>query len=92
MLAGKAQVKSGSKLLAILERGQFIAEMSLLTNEPTSAQVIVEKNDDQDVVFIEWNKDILKRIENTNNQFWRKLHYILSKDITKKLQLMNKAN
>ena len=92
MLAGKAQVKSGSKLLAILERGQFIAEMSLLTNEPTSAQVIVERNDDQDVVFIEWNKDILKRIENTNNQFWRKLHYILSKDITKKLQLMNKAN
>ena len=37
--------------------------MSLLTNEPTSAQVVVEKNDDQDVVFIEWNKDILKRIE-----------------------------
>ena len=33
----------------------------------------------------------LKRIENTNNPFWKKLHYILSSDITKKLQLIQKV-
>lgn len=92
MLSGKAQVKSGEKLLAILERGQFIAEMSLLTNEPTSAKVVVDDKDDEDILYIEWNKQTLKRIETTNNKFWEKLHYILSNDITKKLQLMNKSN
>jgi len=92
MLSGKALVKSNDKLLAILERGQFVAEMSLLTSEPTSAKVVVDEKEDQEVVYIEWNNYTLKRIENTNNQFWKKLHYILSSDITKKLQLMNKSN
>ena len=92
ILSGKALVKSNGKLLAILERGQFIAEMSLLTNEPTSAQVYVDDENDEKVVYIEWNNSTLKRIENTNNPFWKKLHYILSSDITKKLQLMNKSN
>ena len=92
ILSGKALVKSNGKLLAILERGQFIAEMSLLTNEPTSAQVYVDNENDEKVMYIEWNNNTLKRIENTNNPFWKKLHYILSSDITKKLQLMNKSN
>ena len=92
ILSGKALVKSNGKLLAILERGQFIAEMSLLTNEPTSAQVYVDDENDEKVMYIEWNNNTLKRIENTNNPFWKKLHYILSSDITKKLQLMNKSN
>ena len=92
ILSGKALVKSNGKLLAILERGQFIAEMSLLTNEPTSAQVYIDDENDEKTIYIEWNNNTLKRIENTNNPFWKKLHYILSSDITKKLQLMNKSN
>ena len=92
ILSGKALVKSNGKLLALLERGQFVAEMSLLTNEPTSAQVYVDDENDEKVMYIEWSKSTLKRIENTNNPFWKKLHYILSSDITKKLQLMNKSN
>ena len=92
ILSGKALVKSNGKLLALLERGQFVAEMSLLTNEPTSAQVYVNDENDEKVIYIEWSNSTLKRIENTNNPFWKKLHYILSSDITKKLQLMNKSN
>ena len=92
ILSGKALVKSNGKLLALLERGQFVAEMSLLTNEPTSAQVYVDDENDEKVIYIEWSNSTLKRIENTNNPFWKKLHYILSSDITKKLQLMNKSN
>jgi len=92
ILSGKALVKSNGKLLALLERGQFVAEMSLLTNEPTSAQVYVDDENDEKVMYIEWSNSTLKRIENTNNPFWKKLHYILSSDITKKLQLMNKSN
>ncbi|MBI64937.1 MAG: hypothetical protein CMG64_01410 [Candidatus Marinimicrobia bacterium] len=88
LLSGKSFVKGGSKILAELERGQFIAEMSFLTNQPTSAQVVTE----EEVTIIEWDNDILKRIENTNQSFWQKIHYILSKDVTKKLELMNKAH
>ena len=87
-LSGKSFVKGGSKILAELERGQFIAEMSFLTNQPTSAQVVTE----EEVTIIEWDNDVLKRIENTNQSFWQKIHYILSKDVTKKLELMNKAH
>ena len=43
ILSGKAFVKDKNKLLAELERGQFIAEMSFLTNQPTSAQVMTKE-------------------------------------------------
>ena len=62
--------------------------MSFLTKQPTSAQVVTE----EEVTIIEWDNDVLKRIENTNQSFWQKIHYILSKDVTKKLELMNKAH
>ena len=52
ILSGKALVKSNGKLLAILERGQFVAEMSLLTNEPTSAQVYVDNENDEKVLLL----------------------------------------
>ena len=35
----------------------------------TSAKVVVDEKEDQEVVYIEWNNYTLKRIENTNNQF-----------------------
>jgi len=88
ILSGKAFVKDENKLLAELERGQFIAEMSFLTNQPTSAQVMTK----EEITIIEWDNNILKRIENTNQNFWQKIHLILSKDVTKKLELMNKSH
>ena len=85
ILSGTAVVLRNNKVIANLSRGQFIAEMSLITLQPTSA--IVESANQ--LQYIEWNKDSLKTIENTNPKFWIKLQGVLSSDIAKKLQSMN---
>ena len=85
ILSGTAVVLRNDKVIANLSRGQFIAEMSLITSQPTSAAVESSNH----LQYIEWNKDSLKTIENTNPKFWIKLQGVLSSDIAKKLQSMN---
>ncbi len=85
ILSGTAIVLRNDKVIANLSRGQFIAEMSLITLQPTSAAVESSNH----LQYIEWNKDSLKTIENTNPKFWIKLQGVLSSDIAKKLQSMN---
>ena len=85
ILSGTAVVSRNDKVIANLSRGQFIAEMSLITSQPTSAAVESSNH----LQYIEWNKDSLKTIENTNPKFWIKLQGVLSSDIAKKLQSMN---
>lgn len=85
ILSGTAIVLRNDKVIANLSRGQFIAEMSLITSQPTSAAVESSNH----LQYIEWNKDSLKTIENTNPKFWIKLQGVLSSDIAKKLQSMN---
>ena len=85
ILDGSAIVERNERQIATLKRGQFIAEMSLLTNQPTSAKVSAEN----ELNYIEWNTEILKNIERTNLKFWIKLQSVLSKDVTDKIKAMH---
>ena len=85
ILSGKVQVKKNKKLINILNRGNFVAEMSLISNETASADIFVEEN----VEFIIWDQARLRYFEKINKDLWIKLHNILSKDLIKKIKVFS---
>ena len=70
------------KNIAILKRGDFIAEISLLTQEPASADVYLDKN----TKLIMWNQDQIRHFQSSNPTFWTKLHNVLTKDLIEKVK------
>ena len=85
ILSGTAVVLRNDKVIANLSRGQFIAEMSLITNEPASADIYSNK----DIQYIMWEQAELRHFEKTNKDLWIKLHNILSKDLIEKIKTTN---
>ena len=85
ILSGKVQVKKNNKLINVLARGNFVAEMSLISNETASADIFVEEN----VKFIIWDQARLRYFEKINKDLWIKLHNILSKDLIKKIKVFS---
>ena len=65
-----------------MKRGKFIAEMSLITNEPASADIFSNKS----LKYIAWNQDELRHLQKSNKELWIKLHNILSKDLINKIK------
>ena len=49
--------------------------MSLITNEPASADIV----SDEEVKYIMWDQSHLKHFEKTNKDLWIKLHNILAR-------------
>ena len=58
VLNGNAEVIRNDKKIAILERGQFIAEISYITGKPASADVMAV----DDLTYYVWNGKILKDV------------------------------
>ena len=81
VLDGFAKVQREGRDIAVLERGQFIAEISFLTNQPASADVYSEGA----LEYMKWDQSKIKAIKNTNNLFWIKLNNVLTNDITLKI-------
>ena len=81
VLDGFAKVQRQGRDIAVLERGQFIAEISFLTNQPASADVYSEGV----LSYMKWDQSKIKAIKNTNNLFWIKLNNVLTNDITLKI-------
>ena len=75
-------VKRDGALLAKLNRGEFVGEISFITKEPASADVYAES----EVNFIEWDQDELRKMRTINPTFWTKLNNILGKDLAKKIK------
>jgi len=82
ILDGSVNVQRENKHLSTLGRGKFIAEMSLITNEPASADIFSNKS----LKYIAWNQDELRHLQKSNKELWIKLHNILSKDLINKIK------
>jgi len=82
ILNGEAHVMSNKKEIAVLTRKDFIAEMSLLSGEPASADVLCRK----ELTCITWSRENLDNLEKLNHILWSKLQHILSKDLVGKVR------
>ena len=82
LLSGKVKVQDEKTIVAYLPRGSFVGEMSFITNDNPSANVICE----EDVSYIEWNSNKLLKIKDDNNLFWIKIQNILLNDLIIKLK------
>ena len=81
ILNGKANVVRDGKKIATLERGQFIAEISYITGNPASADVIAQ----DELLFYTWPRDILNKLRKSNPATMGKLDRILTLDMAGKL-------
>tara|TARA_B110000263_G_scaffold143858_1_gene124807 strand:+ start:1254 stop:1901 length:648 start_codon:yes stop_codon:yes gene_type:complete len=82
LINGKVNVKANGRTIAYLPRGSFIGEISYITKEGASADVIA----DEDVTYIEWTDKELKRNQLSNKIFWTKIQNILLNDLIIKLK------
>ena len=85
LLNGQVKVVSKGKHITNLPRGSFLGEMSFITKDPASADVIA----DDDVSYIEWTNDELIKIKNNNQEFWTKIQNILLNDLIIKIKRKN---
>jgi len=81
VLNGKALVKRQKLHITDLIRGQFIGEISFLTDQPASADVYCK----EELSYIKWDQSKIKAIKDSNISFWIKLNSILTNDITLKI-------
>ena len=65
ILKGDVTVKRNKNILNTLGRGKFIAEMSLITDEPASANIYSNNN----MEYITWNQTELKHFQSSNKNF-----------------------
>ena len=82
ILSGSARVMKNSKEIAELHRGSFVAEMSLLTGEPASADVVCQTP----VTTITWSQKNLRSLKKLNFELWTKIQHVLSKDLVGKVK------
>ena len=78
---GKVDVSLDGDLLATLERGDFVCEMSYLTGEPAVADVIAASN----VEMIHWNRDDLEKIYEGRPELKSAIHEIIGRDLIAKI-------
>ena len=82
LINGKVNVKSNGRTIAYLPRGSFIGEISYITKEGASADVIA----DGDATYIEWTNKKLINIQLSKKIFWTKIQNILLNDLIIKLK------
>jgi CRP-like cAMP-binding protein len=82
LLAGEVAISSEGRELARLGPGNFVAEMSLLTGERTTA----DANAVGVVEYMAWSAPILARLRTRNPMLWSKLQSVLGHDLVEKIR------
>jgi hypothetical protein len=82
LLNGEVSVRSHGRELARLGAGSFIAEMSLLTGETTTADV----HADGAVEYLAWPAADLARLRQRNPMLWSKVQSVLGHDLVEKIR------
>jgi hypothetical protein len=82
LLDGVASVRRGGHPLAELKAGNFIAEMSLLTGEKTTADVVAVGP----IEYMAWPADRLARLQQRNPMLWSKVQSVLGHDLVEKIK------
>ena len=82
LLAGEVAVRSKGRELARLGSGSFVAEMSLLTGERTTADVWALGT----VEYLAWPAATLARLRTRNPMLWSKIQSVLGHDLVEKIR------
>ena len=81
VLNGTAEVKRDATVIAQLERGQFIAEISYITGKTASADVVIKER----LSYMIWDRETLDNLRKTKPAIMDKLDRILTLDMADKL-------
>ena len=81
LLNGEASVSQNEKEIARIHPGAFAAEMSLLTGEPTTADVIAQG----EIEYMAWPMERLTRIRGRNPVLWTKIQSVIGLDLVEKI-------
>jgi cAMP-binding proteins - catabolite gene activator and regulatory subunit of cAMP-dependent protein kinases len=86
LLAGDAAVCQNGREVTLLNPGAFIAEMSLITGELTTADVIARG----DIQYMVWPAGRLARIRKSNPVLWTKIQSVIGLDLVEKIKKASK--
>ena len=82
LVAGEVSVRSGPREVTRLQPGSFVAEMSLLTGERTTADVHALGT----VEYVAWSAATLSRLRTRNPMLWSKIQSVLGHDLVEKIR------
>ncbi len=82
LVAGEVRVLVHGQEVARLGPGRLVAEMSYLTQEPTSASVVA----DEPVTYRAWSRTTLDRIKRHKPALWSKLQAAIGRDLVRKIR------
>lgn len=81
LLNGSAVVSRDNTPVTVLQPGSFIGEMSLLSGEPTTADVRA----DGEVEYISWSARQLERIKRRDPKLWTRIQSVIGLDLVRKI-------
>ena len=85
IIKGQAQVIVQDKILCILEPGNFIGEMSYITQDPTCARVTSQKQ----LTYIVWDKKTLEKLKTKKHELFKDFEQAIGGNLVKKIRENN---